>query len=189
MKSDTAESGRGFVAGAAGARRVRTRYTLLTAALFLPLLWSFLTVRNLYPFSASTMMMAGGSLGQGWDYYVLRGETDAGETVDLPPAGLTDALSGRHWSLVGATVNNKSFQHTPPHPANEALAAAAGGAGGLPAGARLPELLRAWGESHNARLPGGSPARLRAVRLDAYRWEGRTYGDYARFVRSWRTEL
>ncbi len=171
------------------ARRVRARYALLTLALFAPLVYSFLAVRNLYPFAASTMMMAGGDLRKGTDYYVLRGETAAGETVDLPPAGLTDALSWRHWSLVDATVRNLNFNINRPHPANAALASEAGGAEKLPRAARLPELLRAWGRMYNSRLPEGSPRRLRAVRLDAYRWDGREYNDYERFQESWRAEL
>ena len=172
-----------------GTRRLRVRYALLTAALFAPLLYSFLAVRNVYPFAASTMMMAGGDLGRGAGYYRMRGETVAGETIDLPPAELTDALSGRHWSLVGATVENKEFTIYKPHPSNEALAAAAGGVEKLPRAARLSELLRAWGGIYNSRLPDGSPRRLRAVRLEAYRWEGGAYGDYERFVESWRAEL
>jgi hypothetical protein len=135
------------------------------------------------------MMMAGGDLRRGTDYFILRGETVAGETIDLPPADLTDALSWRHWSLVGATVENKSFMIARPHTANAALAAEAGGVERLPRAARLPELLRAWGDSHNLRLPSDSPRRLRAVRLDAYRWSGGAYGDYERFVESWRAEL
>ena len=171
------------------ARRVRLRYALLTAVLCAPLVWSFLAVRNLYPFPAYTMMMAGGDLRKGTDYYVLRGETVNGETFDLPPAQLTDALSWRHWSLVGAAVGNRSFSITNPHPANVELAAQFGGADKLPRAARLPELLRAWGDSYNRRLPADSPRRLRAVRLDAYRWDGGAYSDFERFVETWRTEL
>lgn len=171
------------------ARRVRVRYALLTAALFAPLLYSFLAVRNVYPFAASTMMMAGGDLGRGATFYRLRGETLSGETIDLPPAGLTDALSWRHWSLVSETVKNRQFTIFKPHPANAALSTSAGGVERLPRAARLDELLRAWGEIHNSRLPEGSPRRLRAVRLDAYRWEGGAYEDYERFVESWRSEL
>ncbi len=171
------------------ARRVRVRYALLTLALFAPLVWSFLALRNLYPFPAYTMMMAGGDPRKGTDYYVLRGETLSGETVGLPPAELTDALSWRHWSLVSATVENRNFSNTNPHPANAALAAEAGGADRLPRAARLDELLRAWGESHNLRLPADSPRRLRAVRLDAYRWDGGAYTDFRRFVETWRAEL
>src|SRR5215211_6519505 len=170
-------------------RRWKVRYALLTAALFAPLLYSFLAVRNVYPFAASTMMMAGGDLGRGAGYYRMRGETASGEVIDLPPSELTDALSWRHWSLVGATVENKEFTIFKPHPSNGALAAAAGGVDKLPRAARLDELLRAWGEIYNARLPEDSPRRLRAVRLDAYRWEGGGYEDYERLVESWRAEL
>ena len=171
------------------ARRIRIGYALLTAALFAPLLYSFLAVRNVYPFAASTMMMAGGDLGRGATYYRMRGETANGEQIDLPPAQLTDALSWRHWSLVGATVENKEFTIYNPHPSNVALAASAGGADKLPRAARLQELLRAWGGMYNSRLPEGSPRRLRAVLLDAYRWEGGAYEDYEHFVESWRAEL
>jgi hypothetical protein len=172
-----------------GSRRVRVRYALLTAALFAPLLYSFLAVRNVYPFAASTMMMTGGDLGRGATYYRLRGETVNGETIDLPAASLTDALSWRNWSLASETVKNKQFTIHKPHPLNVALTAAAGGADKLPPAARLPELLRAWGAIYNSHLPEDSPRRLRAVRLDAYRWEGGSYGDYERFVESWREEL
>jgi hypothetical protein len=170
-------------------RRLRLRYAILTAALFLPLLWAFAAVRNLYPFAAATMMMEGGRLDRPRTYYVLRGETVGGEIVDLPPIELTDALTGRHWGLVAATAENKSFGIRWPHPSNVALAEAAGGVGRVPEAARLPELLRAWGGLYNARVPADSPRRLRAVRLDAYRWEGRAYADYETHVRSWRQEL
>ncbi len=172
-----------------GTLRVRVRYALLTAALFAPLLYSFLAVRNVYPLAASTMMMAGGDLGRGANYFILRGETAGGETIDLPPAELTDALSWRHWSLVGATVENKQFTIYRPYPPNTALASEAGGVEKLPRAARVAELLRAWGAIYNSRLPGDSPRRLRAVRLEAYRWAGGSYGDYERFVESWRAEL
>jgi hypothetical protein len=171
------------------ARRIAIGYALLTVALFAPLLYSFLAVRNVYPFAASTMMMAGGDLGRGATYFRLRGETVYGETIDLPPAQLTDALSWRHWSLVSATVENKEFTIYNPHPSNLALANSVGGAENLPRAARLQELLRAWGVIYNSRLPEGSPQRLRAVKLDAYRWEGGAYEDYEHFVESWRAEL
>jgi hypothetical protein len=189
MNRDPADAARPSDGGATQARRVRLRYALLTVALFAPLVWSFLALRNLYPFPAYTMMMAGGDPRKGTDYFVLRGETAAGETVDLPPAELTDGLSWRHWSLVSATVENKNFLIADPHPANAALAAGAGGVDKLPRGARLGELLRAWGECYNLRQPADSPRRLRAVRLDAYRWDGGEYKDFGRFVESWRAEL
>jgi hypothetical protein len=189
MDGDDADATRDTEESAAVSRRLRLRYALLTAALFAPLVWSFLAVRNLYPFPAYTMMMGGGDPTKGTDYYVLRGETNAGDTFDLAPAELTDALSWRHWSLVAAAVENKSFQIANPHPANAALAAEAGGVDKLPRAARLDELLRAWGECYNRRLPEGSPRRLRAVVLDAYRWDGRSYEDRGRRVESWRAGL
>ena len=170
-------------------RRLRFRYVALTLALFVPLLLAFASIRNLYPFAASTEMMAGGDLQTGRTYYIMRGETVEGETIDLSPVELTDALAGRTWSLVAATVENGSFKIPSPHPSNVALAVAAGGVENLPRAARLEDLMRAWGAIYNSRLPASSPRRLRAVRLDEYRWEGKAYGDYEHFVESWRAEL
>lgn len=189
MTGDIRDTGDDGGARPDAARRLKVRYALLTAALFVPLLYSFLAVRNVYPFAASTMMMAGGDLARGKDYYVLRGRTVAGETIDLPPARLTDALSWRHWSLVGMTVENKEFTIYKLHPSNVVLAEAAGGAERVPRAARLDELLRAWGEIYNSRLPADSPRRLRAVTLDAYRWEGGSYDDYEQHVETWSAEL
>lgn len=169
-------------------RRWLPRYALLTVLLFAPLVWAFAAVRNLYPFAAWTVMLPGADAGRGLTYYVLRGETRAGETVDLRAPGLTDALTGRHWSLFRAAAENGSFKIRSPHPLNAAAVEAAGGVDKLPEGARLPELLRAYGEIHNSRLAADSPSRLRAVRLEAYRWNG-GFADYRTFVRSWRQEL
>jgi hypothetical protein len=176
-------------ASAGSDRWLLSRYILLTLVIFVPLLIAFAFVRNLYPFAASTMMMAGGDLQRGRTYYVLRGETSTGETIDLPPVELTNALAGRTWSLVAATVDNKSFTISSPHPTNAALIEAAGGSANVPSANNLPELLRAWGSIHNSRLSLSSPQRLRAVRLDAYRWDGGSYSNYSRFVQSWRVEL
>jgi hypothetical protein len=170
-------------------RWLRVRYAALTLALFVPLLIAFAFVRNLYPFAASTMMMAGGDLENGRTYYVLRGETSSGEIIDLPPMDLTNALSGRTWSLVSATVENKNFTNAMPHPANLALIASSGGVDKVPAAARLNDLLRAWGNIHNSRLSSTSPRYLRAVRLEAFRWDGGSYGNYDRHLQTWRVEL
>ena len=170
-------------------RRWIVSYALLTVFLFGPLLISFALIRNLYPFAASTMMMAGGRLQEGTDYYILRGETVGGETISLPPVELTNALAGRAWGLVSATVENKSFSIRYPHPANLELLSTAGGTTNLPPAARLPDLLRSWGSIYNARLPETSSRRLKAVRLDAYRWDGGVYANFDRFVKSWRVEL
>ena len=170
-------------------RRLIVHHIVLTLCLFVPLLTAFAFVRNLYPFAASTMMMAGGELDAGYKYYVLRGELQSGETISLPPVDLTNALSGRAWSLVDAAVENKSFSIRSPHPANLALITEAGGTEKLPPAARLPELLRAWGNIYNSRLPVSSPERLRAVRLETYQWEPGAYSNYDRFVQSWRVSL
>jgi hypothetical protein len=170
-------------------RTFKRRYALLTIALWLPLLWAFTNLRNLYPFAAATMMMEGGRLASPGVYYVLKGETVGGQRIDLPPIRLTDALTGRHWGLVIATVDNKSFTIRWPHPENQALAARAGGVDRLPDAARLPDLLRAWGNLHNNDLPAGSPQQLRAVLLDAYRWQGEGYADYDAHVQTWRLLL
>ena len=174
---------------AAQDRRVHLSYAALTAALFVPLLLAFASIRNVYPFAASTMMLGVGDRQSGRDYYVLRGETVNGETIDLPPIRLTNALSGRNWSLVSAAIENKSFNISSPHPANVVVAAAYGGVDKLPRATRLEDLLRAWGNIYNSRLPTPSNQRLRSVRLDAYRWEGGINGEYDRFVESWRAVL
>jgi hypothetical protein len=64
-----------------------------------------------------------------------------------------------------------------------------GGIENLPPGARITDLLQAWGNIYNKREPESSPRRLKAIRLDMYRWEGGRYGDYDKFVESWRKEL
>jgi hypothetical protein len=167
----------------------RTRYAILTFALSAPLLISFVFIRNLYPFAASTMMMAGANSAAGQTYYILRGETLTGTTVDLPAMNLTNALSNVTFGLVSATIENKSFLIRSPHPANVTLLTNSGGAQSLPPAARLPDLLRSWGEIYNSRLPASSPQRLRAVRIDAYRWESGSYSNYTTYVKTWRVEL
>lgn len=170
-------------------RRELLRYAALTVALFVPLILAFVSIRNLYPFAASTMMLGVRDPQSGRDYYVLLGETINGETIELPPIKLTNALSGRNWSLVSTAVANKSFSIRWPHPANKAMTEAFGGLDKLPQAARLEDLLHSWGAIYNSRLPASSNQRLRAVRLDAYSWEGGINGEYDRFVASWRAML
>lgn len=174
---------------AAQDRRAVLRYFLLTAALFVPLLLSFVAIRNLYPFAASTMMLGDRDMQSGRDYYVLRGETVNGETIDLPPIKLTNALTGRNWSVVSAAVENKSFKIRWPYPGNSAVLSVYGDVSKLPVAERLEDLLRGWGAIYNSRLPTSSNQRLRSVRLDAYRWEGGINGEYNRFVETWRASL
>jgi hypothetical protein len=158
-------------------------------AIFLPLIWAFLFVRNLYPIAAWNVMMAGGDLERGRNYCILRGETVSGEAIDIRPVELTNALYSRTWTMVNATVGNQSFKLASVHPENAELIRIAGGVEELPSGARLPDLLEVWGRLYNDRLPETSPQRLKAIRLDMYRWEGGAYSDYEEFIQSWRKEL
>lgn len=167
------------------ARRLRLVYAAVTLALGASQLWAFAAARDLYPFAAWRQMMAGGDLRAGGSYYVLRGTTAGGADVDIPAAQLTDALAANNFGLASATVRNGSFRLRRLHPDNAALLEQAGGLDRLPRGARVPELLRAWGAIYNERLPPGSPRRLRAARLDEYRWDGGAYADYERYVATW----
>jgi hypothetical protein len=170
-------------------RRLKIKYAILTAAFFLPLIWSFVFVRNLYPITAWNVMMAGGDLERGRSYCILRGETISGETIDIRPVKLTNALYSRTWTMVNATIDNQSFKLKSIHPDNEELVRRYGGVENLPPGARLPDLLQAWGELYNKQQPDSSPQRLKAIRLDMYRWESGRYADYDKFIESWRKEL
>jgi len=134
-------------------------------------------------------MMAGGDLERGRTYYILRGETLSGETVDIRPMSLTNALYSRTWGMVNATVANASFKLKSIHPDNAELMNRLGGVDNLPAGTRMPDLLQAWGNLYNQQQPPRSSQRLKAIRLDMYRWEGGDYKSYDHFIESWRKEL
>jgi len=162
---------------------------VLTGALFGPLLWAFVTVNNFYPVPVWSLFSDAPQQGEGRVYYVLRGQTLGGEWMDIPPIRITDGLTGRIHMMVYYTVSNASFFLDSPHPDNVARATAAGGAKRLTPGARLPELLRSWGESFNASLPKDSPRRLQAMRLDQYRWNGEQFKNYHEFVTFWMVEL
>jgi len=171
------------------AKRLAIKYAVLTAALFLPLLWAFVAVRNLYPITAWNVMMTGGDLERGRSYCILRGETVSGETIDVAAIPLTHTLYSRTWTMVNATIDNQAFKLVSIHPQNEAMLRAVGGIENLPPGARIPDLLQAWGELYNQREPASSPKRLKAIRLDMYRWESGRYADYDKFIESWRKDF
>ena len=168
---------------------LKVKYTLLTLAIVLPLLWAFVRVRNVYPITTWNVMMAPGLLERGRSYWMLRGETVSGETIDIPPITLTNAMYARTWTMVNATVGNQSFKIRNLHPANAQLLEQFGGLDHLPPGARVPDLLRAWGNLYNERLDVASPQRVKAIRLDMYRWEGGSYANYDHFIESWRQDL
>ena len=133
--------------------------------------------------------MAGGNLERGRTYFILRGETLSGDVIDISPIKLTNGMSGRTWTMVNATVDNQSFKLSKLEPQNEALVNSVGGLSNLPVAARLPDLLQAWGALYNDRLPQNDSTRLRAVRLDMYRWNSGDYSGYDTYVESWRKEL
>jgi hypothetical protein len=168
---------------------LKIKYQLLTFSIFLPLIWAFAYVRNVYPVATWNVMVAPGLLERGRSYWILRGETVSGETIDIPPISLTNAMYARIWTMVNATVDNQSFKIANPHPANAELLRQSGGLEHLPPAARVPDLLRAWGELYNERMPPSSPQRLKAIRLDMYRWEGGSYSNYDHFIETWRQEL
>jgi len=170
-------------------RRWIIKYSILTIALAVPLLWSFRYVRNLYPATVWNVMMAGGDLETGRSYCVLRGETVSGETIEIRPIELTNAMYGRTWSMVNATIDNQSLKLPSVHPDNLLLLNQVGGIDKLPPAARIPDLLGAWGSLYNNRLPADSPQRLKAIRLDRYRWSSGRYADYDTFITSWRKDL
>ena len=134
-------------------------------------------------------MMSAGDLQRGRTYYVLRGETLSGETIDIRAMGLTNALYSRTWGMVAATAGNESFKLSSLHPSNAELLASVGGIQNLPPGTRLPDLLQAWGQLYNNQQSASSPRRLKAIRLDMYSWDSGRYADYDRFLYSWRKEL
>jgi hypothetical protein len=170
-------------------QRLYIKYAILTVAIFLPLAWAFLSIRNVYPITAWNVMMAGGDLERGRSYCILRGETVSGETIDIRPLNLTNALYSRTWTMVNATIANQSFKLASIHPENEELLRRFGGVENLPPGVRLPDLLKAWGDLYNKQQPDSSPQRLKAIRLDMYRWESGGYSNYDKFIESWRKEL
>ena len=112
-----------------------------------------------------------------------------GDVIDIPAIQVTDGLSGRNQMMVNYVVGNASFDVDSPHPANMLLASFYGGMENVPHGARVRDLLQAWGSSYNAQLSEDSPRRLSAIRLDEYEWPGGTFTHYRKFKRSWRTEL
>ena len=169
--------------------RLHLKYIVLTTAIFLPLIWAFVEIRNLYPVAVWNVMMSGGLLERGRSYWILRGETVSGETIDIRPMSLTNAMYARTWTMVNATVDNQSFKLRNPYPGNVEFMQQQGGLEHLPPGARVPDLLRAWGDLYNERLPPSSPQRLKAIRLDMYRWEGGDFANYDKFIESWRQDL
>ena len=170
------------------ARRLRTRYLILTLALVLPLLWAFVRVRNLYPAASWNVMVRSNPVQEPFGYFVLRGETETGEQIDLPAMSWSNPLRSRLWGLVAATARNDSLRLQSPHPMNAALLSQPGNEQ-LPDGLLMKDLLRVWGQSYNSSHPPGSQGHLKAIRIDQYRWDGTGYANYQQFMKSWEVEL
>lgn len=172
-------------------RRLIVRYVVLTIAVFLPLMWAFITGNRWYPVHSFQMFYGASALGRGDGriYYVFRGETAAGEIIDIPPITILNALDDRIWSMVDAVVANESLQVRSPHPENVRVIQSAGGIENVPRAAHLSNVLRTIGERYNAGLSKDSARHLVNVRLDAYRWAEQEYGNYAEYLETWRVEL
>ena len=169
-------------------RRLRIKYLILTLALSLPLIWACVRVRNLYPIASWNVMVRSNPVQSPYTYYLLYGETDGGDLIEIQSNSWTDPLRSRRWGLVAATANNQSLKLQSPHPENAALLSQYP-VEQLPEGALVNSLISIWGQDYNTSHPTGSPNHLRAIRLDAYRWDGVSYSNYRQFVRSWRAEL
>ena len=181
----------GAVADRQNSRRLTVRHIVLTVAVFLPLVWAFITQTIWYPIHYYRMFYGTSSLGGGNErvYYIFRGETASGDIIDIPPVTIFNALDGMIIYVVQAAIDNDSLQLRFAHPDNIKLIQSAGSIEKVPRAAQLPDLLRVFGERHNAKLSGDSPQRLIRVRLDAYRWPKKEYGNYAEYIESWSVEL
>lgn len=170
------------------ATSLRIKYLILTLGFVLPLAWATLKIRNLYPIASWNVMTRGGQLDYGRTYFVLRGETVAGEQIELPAIELTGAMRSRIWGMVEAIADNQSLRTNHPHPQNVARLNQMHGQP-IPDGLLMNDLLRSWGATYNDRLPASSASRLKAIRIDSYRWPGHTYSNFYEFVQTWRAEL
>ncbi len=167
---------------------LRIKYLILTLGFVLPLGWACLNIRNLYPIASWNVMTRGGQLEYGRTYFVLRGETVNGEQIDIPAIQLTGAMRSRIWGMVEAVADNQSLKINHPHPQNVARLNQTDGQR-TPDGLLMRDLLKSWGATYNDRLPPSSPGRLKALRIDSYRWPGQAYSNFYEFVQTWRAEL
>jgi len=160
-------------------------------SVFFKLLYAFVTNTEWYPVSHYKMFHGASALNKsrGFHYFVFRGETAAGDVVDIAPITIINGMEDRIWTMVNDVVANESLQLRSPHPSNERLIATVGNVNNVPRAALLPDLLHAWGNRYNAKFSHDSPRRLVTVRLDEYRWPEREDGIYFEFVESWRVNL
>jgi hypothetical protein len=173
-------------------RRTWWRNALITIAVFGPLGATFGLavvsgkVVNFYPVPVWNLFVEAAEPANGRVFYVVSGCSPDGLWREVPPFGITGALHNRLHMFASYTDGNLPFKIASPHAENVLMLA---GLGRLPEGARMPQLLRAWGEIHNGRLPMGSPNRLTAIRMEARRWPGGDYHAKAKTARVWEVEL
>jgi hypothetical protein len=190
MAKLTCKEHRILLAFTRGRKSVPFSYLVLTVCIFVPLVFAFVFQIQFYPIPVWTLFTEAVSLDEGRHYYVLRGETEDGESIDIPAIDLTDALSGRNFMMLSYVLEKASFCCDSPHPHNiQFRASQMGSDGALHKGARIDDLLRSWGRIYNEKFPKSSHQRLTAIRLDGYRWPGKEYGDYRQPADCWRAEL
>jgi hypothetical protein len=167
----------------------RLKNAALTAFVAIPLLASFARVVNYYPIPVWSLFSERGEVEKGSTHYTLFARTPDGTWTEIPPVRITDGLNGRHFMFAHYADTNLSFQIESPHPNNVRLACESGGVDQLPRGARVPDLLRAWGATYNRRLPSDSPYRFTALRLEARRWPGGQYSNFDAADYAWEVEV
>lgn len=161
-------------------RRVLLWNALVTVVVAAPLFAAFVKVVNYYPIPVWSLFSDPGKLADGRRYYVLNIKT-AGQWRPIRPIAITGALNGRMHNLINYTVTDRPFEIDSPHPENVRLIAS-----GKPTpGARVPDLLRGWGKAYNR----GRSIPATAIRLEALRWKGGSYGDYGEVEQAWEVEL
>jgi hypothetical protein len=165
------------------------KYGAVTGLFVVSLGWAFATDSSFFPFERWSMFSEPGRLGRAHIYYVLSARRADGQTFDLPPNDITDALSSRTFMLYRYTANNTSLKIDQPHPINVRLTTELGGIDRVPDGVHMRLLLRAWGRAYNELVATSHRGRLTLIRLQRYRWDGNTYGDHRQPLEYWEVEL
>lgn len=158
---------------------------IVTAVVFVPLITTFITTLNYYPSPAWSLFSEAGKLDDGRTYFVLLAKTKGGEWEELPPRSISQVLYARWHTLTNYTYLNEPFRISSPHPKNVKLMTEGGGLENVPTGARIPDLLRAWGKMANAKFGD----KFTAIKLEVRRWKGGSYDNYDEFQQQWEVEL
>jgi hypothetical protein len=162
---------------------------VLTLAIFAPFTVAFVLNINFYPIPVWSLFSEAVSPEEGRIYYVLTAERADGTIHPLPAIEVSRALHGRNHTFVGYVLDNSSFMIESPHPDNVRYIATVGRVGRVEPGARVSELLKAWGHGYNARFTAESPRRLTHLRLDGFRWIAGSDPRVRTAIGSWRVQL